>query len=326
MEKLISVIVPVYNMERYLKKCVDSLLSQSYTSIEIILVNDGSRDGSLAICREYEASDSRVRVVDKQNGGLSSARNAGLDVISGELVTFVDADDYLEPDAILVMHDALESTEADIANMQANLIAPDYSVRKSKAQNTKETSVITSHDYIKGMCKKKVSESVCDKLFLASLFTEHRFPVGRLNEDFFFLSTLLLEDLKIATVDFAGYNYYQREGSITNSGFAKSIVDAVKNSLELKDIAAEKSPTLEGDFAALTLLQSRVALITMPWELVKTKSEEYKVILAAVRICFSFLGDSGLPLSHRMFLWFACKMPRVTLRLTTILWKIKRKA
>ena len=203
MEKLISIIVPVYNMERYINKCVDSLLSQTYTNIEIILVDDGSRDGSLDICKEYEMRDPRVRAVHKANGGLSSARNAGLDVMHGELVTFVDADDYLEKEAIATMYEALVKENADIANMQANLINPDYTVRSIKGSGTRETSVTSSHDYIRGMCRKQKSESVCDKLFRASLFDEARFPSGRLNEDFFFLSKLLCMTVAMTAVKHA---------------------------------------------------------------------------------------------------------------------------
>lgn len=326
MDKLVSIVVPVYNMERYLKKCVDSLLSQTYANIEIILVDDGSRDGSLDICREYEASDPRVRAVHKKNGGLSSARNAGLDAMRGELVTFVDADDYLERDAVEVMACALADSGADIAYMQANLINPDYTVRSTKGSDTRGTSVTSSRDYIRGMCRKQKSESVCDKLFRSSLFAEHRFPEGRLNEDFYFLSRLLMEELRVVEVDYAGYNYYQREGSITNSGFSKSIVDAVKNSLELKDIACDECPELEDSFAGITLTQARVALITMPYEMVKNRSEELKVILAATRICLPHLRSSGLGFSGRAFMRLVCRMPRLTLRITSILWNIKRKA
>ena len=325
MDKLISIIVPVYNMERYLEKCIDSLLCQSYENLEIILVNDGSKDNSLKICKDYEARDVRVRVVDKKNGGLSSARNAGLDAMRGELVTFVDADDYLEPESVEIMYGALLSSEADVTLMQANIINPDYSVRSTKSGGTRQVSVVSSHDYLRGMCKKQKSESVCDKLFKSELFKEKRFPEGRLNEDFFFLSTLLLDEMKIAEVDFAGYNYYQREGSITNSGFSKSIVDAVKNSLELKDIAADKCPELEGSFAAITLTQARTALLTMPWEMVKSRSEECKIILAAARICQHYAADSGLGIADRLFIYFVCRLPYVTLRLTTMLWKIKTK-
>jgi hypothetical protein len=176
------------------------------------------------------------------------------------------------------------------------------------------------------MCKKQRSESVCDKLFTAELFRGRRFPEGRLNEDFYFLSCLFMSDFKIVDVDFAGYNYYQREGSITNSGFSKSIIDAVKNSVELKDKASSECPELEESFAGITLVQARTALITMPWNMVKERSAECKAILASVRICLPFLKKSGLRFGDRTFLRLVCRFPYTILRLTSILWKIKRKA
>ena len=93
---IVSIIVPIYNTEKYLRKCVDSILKQTYENLEVILVNDGSPDNSLEICREYERLDSRVKVINKKNGGLSSARNAGLEICTGKYITFVDSDDYLK--------------------------------------------------------------------------------------------------------------------------------------------------------------------------------------------------------------------------------------
>ena len=325
MNALISIIVPVYNAERYLAKCVDSLLSQSYSNLEIILVNDGSKDGSLALCREYEAKDPRIVVIDKENGGASSARNAGLDIIKGEYVSFVDSDDYLETEAISILINAMTGNDVDITCMCANIINSDYSLRNSQSSDTRGVSVINSKDYVAGMCRKEKSDSVCDKLFKVELFSEHRFENGRLNEDFFFLSKLLFNELTIAEIDFAGYNYYQREGSITHSGFSKAIIDAVKNSYELKQIAHETKPELEKHFAEITLFQARVALLTMPWEYVKTKSNVYLKILEAVRNSLTYLNQTAFKRADKMFLRMVNKIPRLTLRLTSLLWSMKMK-
>lgn len=326
MSGLISIIVPIYNTERYLPKCIDSLIAQTYRNIEIILVDDGSSDNCSSICDEYAAKDSRVKVIHKPNGGASSARNAGLDIIQGELVTFVDSDDYIEPDAISKMFDAISNTNADIACMHANLIASDYSLIKTESNNTSVISRCTSNEYIRGMCRKEKSESVCDKLFRASLFEKNRFEQGKLNEDFFFLSKLLFADLKIAEVDYAGYNYYQREGSITHSGFEKAIVDAVKNSIELKELANTEKPELEKHFAEIALFQARVALLTMPWEYVKTNSPEYKMILESVKKCKPYIGSAKLSQSDKLFLRSVIVFPKTVLRITSFIWKIKSKS
>lgn len=112
---IISVIVPVYNVEKYLPRCIDSILAQTFTDFELILVDDGSPDNCGAICDEYAAKDKRVRVIHKSNGGVSSARNAGLDAASGEYVTFVDSDDYIAEDRLKQMHSSIFESKADIA-------------------------------------------------------------------------------------------------------------------------------------------------------------------------------------------------------------------
>ena len=111
----LSVIIPVYNAEKYLCKCIESLLSQTYTNLEIILVDDGSKDDSLSICREYEKADSRVKCFHKENGGLSSARNYGLDRATGEYITFVDSDDVISLDFFSSAVNTMAKTNADIA-------------------------------------------------------------------------------------------------------------------------------------------------------------------------------------------------------------------
>ncbi len=325
MSKLVTIIVPVYNMEGYLNKCVDSLLAQSYTNLEIILVDDGSTDSSLSICDRYASKDARVRAIHKQNGGLSDARNAGLNIMRGEYVAFVDADDFLEIDAIKIMVETIQSEKAKIAHIRSNIIGADYQLLYSQSKNTFAKSKYSSTEYIEGMCKKIKSESVCDKLFVADLYKDRRFEKGRLNEDFYFLSKILFEDFEIVEIDFAGYNYYQRLGSISHSGFGKSLVDSVKNCYELKQLAKEDKQVIEKYFAYLALFQARTALLTMPFYLVKQNSVEYKEILRYMRECLPFLNESYLSKWDKRFLRLVDKMPRLTLRITSILWKIKSK-
>ena len=326
MAALVSIIVPVYNMEQYIRKCVDSILRQSYSCLEIILVDDGSVDASSSICDELASTDNRIRVIHQQNGGASAARNAGLAIMTGQYVAFLDADDYLEIDTIKVMVEGAIKTGANIAHIKSNIIDADYQLISSQAKNTYAEEMYTSAEYVAGMCKKEKSESVCDKLFETTLFVDRRFESGRLNEDFFFLSKLLFEDLKIIEIDYAGYNYYQRVGSISHSGFGKALVDAVKNSCELKELAHKIKPSLEKDFARITLFQARTALLTIPWELVKNESSEYKNILMAMRSCLPFLKETQLSGKDKLFLRIVNKYPKLILRCTTIVWKIKNRS
>ena len=206
-ECLVSIIVPVYNVEKYLKKCVDSIINQTYSNLEIILSDDGSTDQSSSICDEYARRESRIKVIHKANGGLSDARNAGVKIASGKYITFIDSDDYIEKEAIEILVDVAIKYNSLITHMKSYIISADYEVLKNQSMGTKQVSLLTSEEYVKGMCEKRKSESVCDKLFDASLFIDRRFEKGRLNEDFFFLSKMMFEDYQIAEIDYTGYNY-----------------------------------------------------------------------------------------------------------------------
>ncbi|MBS5190333.1 MAG: glycosyltransferase family 2 protein [Lachnospiraceae bacterium] len=121
-KKIVSIIIPIYKTEKYLRRCIESVLEQTYKKIEVILVNDGSPDNSLNICEEYEKKDSRVHIVNKKNGGLSSARNAGILVATGDYITFLDSDDYLKLDAIESLFQVLEKTNADISYIHETIV------------------------------------------------------------------------------------------------------------------------------------------------------------------------------------------------------------
>lgn len=322
-KSLVSIIVPVYNVEKYIEKCVQSILKQTYKNIEIVLVNDGSKDSSAVICDNLAKEDDRIVVIHKENGGLSDARNRGLNVCNGEYITFVDSDDYLEVDAIEILLLNAIKYDCQITCMKWNIVDCNYKVKYMQSENTKKISKFNSQEYIKGMCEKKLSESVCDKLFRAELFQERRFEKGRLNEDFLLLSRMLFEDRTIVLVDYAGYNYYQRKGSITNSGFGKSLVDSVKNAFELKEMSKGINPNLEVYFARLVLFQARTLFIVIPWSYVSKDHESYTKTLFFARKSMRFLKDVSLSMKDKVFIWAVCHFPKIVLRITSILWKIK---
>ena len=174
-EVLVSIIVPVYNVEKYLEKCIESIINQTYSNLEIVLSDDGSTDNSPSICDEYALKDSRIRVIHKSNGGLSDARNAALDIISGKYITFIDSDDYIEKEAIEILVNAMTKYNTLIAHMKSYIISSDYKILENQSTGTMKVSLFTSEEYIRGMCEKRKSESVCDKLFDISLFKDQRF-------------------------------------------------------------------------------------------------------------------------------------------------------
>ena len=151
----LSVIVPVYKTEKYLKKCVDSILASSYSDLDVILVDDGSPDGSGAICDGYAEKDSRVRVIHKQNGGLSSARNAGIDNAYGEYITFVDSDDYIAPDIYSHLISLMEKSGVMLGSMGIASVDSEDNVRASYISAKKEGDVASGTEMLRMICSRQ---------------------------------------------------------------------------------------------------------------------------------------------------------------------------
>ena len=217
---MISVIVPVYNVERYIRQCVESILEQTYADLEIILVDDGSTDGSGSICDEYKLKDDRVVVIHKCNGGLSDARNAGLDIARGEYIGFVDSDDYIEPDMYEVLYKNCERYAADLA--AARFVK--FNTQGEDRKNFTENIEVFSREemlrlFIVGDRRYEITMSVWDRLYKRELISDLRFPVGKCYEDIVF-STKVIEKSKINVyIDRALYHYRLREDSISGEDF-----------------------------------------------------------------------------------------------------------
>ncbi|MDD3369701.1 MAG: glycosyltransferase [Lachnospiraceae bacterium] len=215
--KKISVIVPIYNMEQYLERCVDSILGQSYHNLEIILVDDGSTDHSPEMCDAYAVRDDRIRVVHKQNGGLSDARNAGMGIATGDYYGFVDSDDWIEPLMYEEMLTACEDHQAQLAicryaEIHGSQRVDDGTGRKDILSREEALDIyICERD---GFC---IYNSVWSKLFSKELIREMRFPVGHNSEDIMFTTRAFCRMEKCVYLDHSYYNYVvEREGSIMN--------------------------------------------------------------------------------------------------------------
>lgn len=218
---LLSVIVPVYNVEDYVGRCVDSILNQTYRNLEVILVDDGARDSSGAICDAFQEKDSRVRVIHKENGGLSSARNAGMDVAAGEYITFVDSDDWIEPDAY-------EHLLGLIERYQVKLVCGgNYNVDGATGERTlalcpEKEEVISAEEFVGRMFLwQGFDSSACDKIYHRSLLETFRYPEGKVCEDVPVTYKIVLSTERAALSDRPFYNYFHREGSITISTAAE---------------------------------------------------------------------------------------------------------
>lgn len=216
-EALISVIVAVYNIEEYLPRCIESILAQTYRHLEIILVDDGSTDGSGAICDDYAARDARIQVIHKQNGGLSDARNAGLDIAKGEYIGFVDGDDWIEPDMYYAMYEACVAAGAQLAACRYKQITKSGIIDASAGNSVSLSKTEALEIYVCGDERYQIYNSVWSKLFARTLIQDMRFPVGKNSEDIMFTTRAFCRMERLAYLDKAYYNYVlDREGSIMN--------------------------------------------------------------------------------------------------------------
>lgn len=239
--KLISVIVPVYNSEMYLAACLDSILDQSYKNLEIIVINDGSTDFSLKIAETYSQKDNRLTVYSYENSGLSEARNRGLEVTTGDYVTFVDADDILLPNALELLHSELKEFSADIAEGKT-IRGKIQGVFKFKPQIA--SHVYTSEEALSDMLyQKRLLPSVCGKLFTRCLFNDLKFEKGILYEDLNIIYKVFEKCNKIVWIDYPVYFYRQSEGSILNNWKIQRL-DVLKVTEKIENYITEQYPGL----------------------------------------------------------------------------------
>lgn len=243
MDELISIVVPIYKVEKYLEKCVYSLLTQSYKNLEIILVDDGSPDNCGKICDRFQIMDNRIKVIHKINGGLSDARNVGVEVATGEYITFVDSDDYVDNDYINYLYSLLKTNDSDISIVMPYQVDENYIIKKS---NKKEK--IYNYDSVNALktmlYQKKFETSAWGKLFKIDIVKGIKFPVGKIYED---IGTIYKYLLKAKNVTFSTkriYYYLQRNDSIMGRKYKSNDLDYVYNSKLLLE-EMEKNGNLE---------------------------------------------------------------------------------
>ncbi|MBE5741943.1 MAG: glycosyltransferase family 2 protein [Clostridiales bacterium] len=226
MEQKLSVVVPVYNAEKYLSKCVNSILNQTYSNIELLLINDGSKDRSLELCYEFAKKDKRIKVFDKPNGGAASARNLGIREATGSYIGFCDADDYFDNDAFSMLLSVMEENNLSTVECVSRVV-----------NNNGDVLVEDAKD--KCICRKTAEEAIRDiflrkgNVHLATRITKSEYikclqiPEGKRVEDFYFTILLLLNTQGTAIYNFPFYNYLLSEGSVTRSGGGNIYFDAL---------------------------------------------------------------------------------------------------
>lgn len=242
--ELISIIVPVYNVEKYIDKCINSILLQTYQHIEIILVDDGSIDNSGVICDNYQKKDCRIKVIHKKNGGLSDARNVGIEFSKGKYITFIDSDDYIEKNYIEFLYKILKTNEAEISICDFKYIS-EYERLMNKISNSKKEIIYSKKEALKELCTDKTfPNSAWGKLYLKNLFEDIRYPKGRIFEDIPTTYKLFSKCNKIVYGDWALYNYLYREKAISKSEFNLRRLDAIDFTNEMTNYIEKEFPDL----------------------------------------------------------------------------------
>lgn len=244
MEKVVSIIVPVYNLEKYLSKCLDSILAQTYKNLEVLLIDDGSTDGSARICDDYQNRDARMIAIHKENGGAADARNLALDKCTGDYVTFIDGDDYVAEDFVERLVQIMAEKDADIAicgwnNVEGDKVEPFCANNgEIKVYNTEQALEVLLY-------QEEFDSAMWPKLYKRELFDGIRFPKGNLYEDIAIIYKVFMRAAKVGYVNYAGYFYLLRESGTTLKSFTKGKMDLVNVVLDMEQILSEKYPELK---------------------------------------------------------------------------------
>lgn len=240
----ISVIVPVYKVEAYLDRCVQSIADQIFRNLEIILVDDGSPDNCPAMCDAWAEKDNRVKVIHKKNGGLSDARNAGMAIATGELMGFVDSDDWIAPDMYQHLHDLLDADGSDIAACGVEMVWEDGT--PSRMLTKSGCCVLNREEAMSAIIEESwLKQPVWYKLYKTALIRDIPFPVGKYHEDVFWSYQAVCRAQTVSVSDKVGYHYRQRSGSIMGEGYSLKRLDAVEAKKQRMCFVCKHFPSLE---------------------------------------------------------------------------------
>lgn len=240
----IGIVVPVYNVEKYLQQCVESILNQTFKDFQLILVDDGSKDRSGALCDELEKTDRRIRVIHKTNGGLSDARNCGIEAFDGEYIMFVDSDDLLVPDMLENLCRLMETYHADIACCGYVRCEDEETLQDVKLPAMEERCRFYEDNRMeKFLSEQDIATIAWAKLYKASLFKEIRYPVGKYHEDVFTTYQLIHAAGSVATTNLPGYVYRKNPGSISQK-FSPKRFHAIEGKLRQAEFIEKHYPQL----------------------------------------------------------------------------------
>ncbi len=325
-EDKISIIIPVYNVEKYLDNGIRHVLNQTYRNLEVILVDDGSTDGSGQICDRYAKEDGRIRVIHKKNGGSSSARNCGLEAASGEYVGFLDADDYADE----TMYEVLYHTMAETGCMIAQVMSRDFDERgnllKDAYRSTGQVRFLSKSEMFRLLMLHEGDSSFCTKLIRADFAKQFRFSENRLNEDFELVLKMLLQVEGVYSVEEAHYNILIRQGSNQRSGFKPQLYEAVIDNSDLAFSMMEKDfPQLKTETQRFYYVQRLDYLLHVPVEQMRRDNVYYQKVMQEIRNGREIWKKNPfLTEKEKRNLRILSRCPRLSKRVHGLLMKIKK--
>ena len=299
--ELISVIVPVYKVEPYLDRCVESIVNQTYRNLEIILVDDGSPDNCPAMCDAWAEKDSRIKVIHKENGGLSDARNAGMAAASGELIGFVDSDDWIDKEMYQLLYERMIADGSDISACDVQFVYDDSAAAKLSA-NT-QSAYYCAEDALRYLIHGEKFRAVAwNKLYRKQLLQKETFPIGRYHEDEFFTYRILSKAFRLTYVDVPLYFYRQRSGSIMDSVSIKHL-DALDAGLERLNFLKKYYPKLYAEdkagfcVACVSFYRSSSSVVSAELSLYKSRIRKIRS-----NVHFSFRELCGYSLKQVIYI------------------------
>ncbi|MBO4679436.1 MAG: glycosyltransferase [Lachnospiraceae bacterium] len=313
MSTFISVIVPIYNIEDCLEKCIDSILNQTYDNFELILSDDGSTDRSGEIADRYAANNSRIKVIHKPNGGSSSARNEAIKIAGGEYYSFVDSDDFVEPDFLETLAKPVERAKADgtnvplIVQVGRNEIDINGNIMPDICVPPAEETFINSKDFFKSLIMHIGDCSFCTKITAAELFKGRHFPEGKLNEDFHLLIQMLQDCDGVVSLPGYKYHVFYREGSNSRKknkeDFSRVFKDNIDNADLVEKIVADKLPEFEKIAVRFGLFQRLDYLLHIPISFMRKDYEGYPECVHYIRKHFAeMLFNRYLTVKNKIYL------------------------
>ena len=309
---LISIIIPVYNAAKYLERSLDSVSLQTYRNLEIIAVDDGSSDGSLNILETYAAQDPRYRVIHKENGGSSSARNAGLKIATGDYVGFIDADDYIESDMYENLLNAFdEDADADVTQILSCEEDENGRVIKAFGEGFDLSEGFSGREYFRTLLLHTGDSSFCTKLFRRDFFEGFSFSEGRLNEDFELLVKMSESMRSLRVCKKPGYHIILRAQSNTRGDYRQSFYENVmENADRMLDLTDRKYPDLKKEAVHFYMMQAMWFLLHIPAEEMNPDNALYVRVMKKVKeYRKTIFADPYLQGKHRRNLMILAYLP-----------------